>query len=227
VTEPLLQQHYAMSNSKEAANPSSTSQVLIEFNNLKSVLTDYEDFNQLLYNPNNQDNPGTILKKLNAVTDCNSPPYTEYGENINFNNDCTPAPAGGCHSSDVWVWDVSQCPPGSTPWVSGTAVNTAVRYCMNFGETWASDPSVHNRYTPAGTTCTNGGQTYKQIAEDLLTKLKDHHTDVRSSMNSVKNSLDTIFNPSNPATTASVIGQINSLITDDITPILTLVESQL
>lgn len=175
ITEPLIMVSNAISNSKESSSPSSTSQVLIEFNNLKSILTDYENFNSLLYNPNNNNNPSAILRKLNAVTDCNSPAYTEYGENVDFTADCTPTVA--CHSSDVWVWDVSQCPPGSVPW-TGAAPNTGTRWCMNFGETWAADPTVHNRYNPGATTCTYNAQSYKDIAVDILTKLKDHHTDV-------------------------------------------------
>lgn len=94
---------------------------------------------------------------------------------------------------------------------------------MNFVETWASDPTVHNRYTPAGTTCTNVGNSYKSIAVDLLGKLKDHHTDVQARMASLKTSLDGILTPD----TATGIGTINTLINDDIIPALNTIDTQL
>jgi hypothetical protein len=105
VADSLVSTSNALSNSIQVSDPSAISQVLIEYNNLKSILTDYENFSLILYNPNNAENPATILRKLNALTDCFSSPYNEYGENIDFNNDCTPVVT--CHSSDVWVWDVS------------------------------------------------------------------------------------------------------------------------
>jgi hypothetical protein len=94
---------------------------------------------------------------------------------------------------------------------------------MDFGETWASDPTVHNRYNSGPTSCSNGGSSYKSLAEDILVKLKDYHTDVQARMNSIKSSLDSLFTPN----TATGIGVINSLITDDITPSLNSINTEL
>jgi hypothetical protein len=116
----------------------------------------------------------------------------------------------------VWVWDASKCPLGSTLWV-GAAVNTAVRWCMVFTQTWALDPSVHNRYNPGSTTCTNGGSSYKSIIVAMLTTMKNHHTAVQASMLSIKSSVDIILSP----TTSSGIGSINRIITDELNPIVT------
>jgi hypothetical protein len=82
--EPLIITSNAFKNLKEASSPSSTSQVLIQFNNLKSSLTDFQEFNRYLFNPENNENPATLLRKLNALTDCNSPSYSEFTENVRF-----------------------------------------------------------------------------------------------------------------------------------------------
>lgn len=187
------------------------SEILVEFNNLKSTITDFTNFDELLYNPLSENNPNELKLKVNAMTDCMSPTYERFGYNINFEVECQTTT---CRSTDHWVWQQAQCPTGTTTWVEGTPKDNAIRYCLFFdGQGWASDPTVHTRY-PIDCFEAKSGNPYYTESQYILGNLKDHHTTSKDQMQQLTDSLNNMITGG----TAVGISSINNFILDDIKP---------
>lgn len=194
------------------------SELMVEYNNVKAVIDEYRIFGDYVYNPLSEENPEELLKKLNSMTDCNSPAYQNYGFNINYVNDC---PSSTCQSTDHWVWDISQCPTGSIPWVYGTPKNNANRYCLNFGELWAYDSmNVYTRY-PVSCFDSKSGNPYYTEVQYILQNLKRHYDSIQSEMGILITDLDSMIQGG----TAAGINDINTYIMDNIKPKVEVMEA--
>lgn len=200
----------AIETTLSAMSSAKLSEIIVEFNNVKNVLLEYRNFNEIIYNPLSENNPAELLKKLNAMTDCNSDTYENYGFNINYANDC---PSSTCQSTDHWVWDNSQCPAGSINWVYLTPKNVANRYCLNFGQLWAQDPAVHTRY-PINCFETKSGNPYYSEITYILGNLKNHFTSIQSEMTLLDGDLSGMITGG----TAVGINDINNLILNTLRP---------